>query len=102
MGALNADNVQRGRSVFAGKLGEAVASPALNIYDDGTLERGLSSSKCDGEGTPTQKTALIENGMLKNFLYDIYTSKRVVLKAQEMEFATPTQTYPLWVQPTWC
>lgn len=76
MGALNADNVQRGRSVFAGKLGEAVASPALSIYDDGTLERGLSSSKCDGEGTPTQKTALIENGMLKNFLYDIYTSKK--------------------------
>ena len=75
-GAINADNVQRGRSIFADKIGEEVVSPSLSIYDDGTLERGLNSSKTDGEGTSSQKTAVIENGILKNFLYDIYTSKK--------------------------
>ncbi|KAF5088992.1 Metalloprotease TldD [anaerobic digester metagenome] len=74
--ALNADNVQRGRSLFADKLGEEVVSSSLSIYDDGTLENGLNSSNIDGEGTPTQKTTLIEKGVLKNFLYDIYTSRK--------------------------
>jgi PmbA protein len=74
--SLNADNVQRGRSVFADKLGEEVVSSSLNIYDDGTLNGGLSSSSSDGEGVPSQKTALVEKGILKNFLYDIYTANK--------------------------
>ena len=74
--ALNADNVQRGRSVFADKIGKEVVSSSLSIYDDGTLEGGLQSATSDGEGIPSQKTPLIENGFLKNFLYDIYTSKK--------------------------
>ncbi|WP_048189884.1 TldD/PmbA family protein [Methanobacterium sp. SMA-27] len=74
--ALNADNVQRGRSVFADKIGKEVVSSSLSIYDDGTLEGGLQSAVCDGEGTSSQKTPLIENGLLKNFMYDIYTSKK--------------------------
>ena len=48
----------------------------MSIYDDGTLEDGLNSSSIDGEGTPSQRTTLIENGILKNFLYDIYTSRK--------------------------
>ncbi len=74
--ALSADNVQRGRSVFAGKIGSEVVSSSLSMYDDGTLERGLNSSMSDGEGTPTQRTSVVEDGVLKNFLYDIYTSKK--------------------------
>jgi PmbA protein len=74
--ALNADNVQRGRSVFAGMTGEEVAAPSLSIYDDGTIAKGLNSSKSDGEGTPSQMTTLVEYGVLKNFLYDIYTSNK--------------------------
>ncbi len=74
--ALNADNVQRGRSLFADKIGEQVVSDSMSIYDDGTLENGLNSSSIDGEGTPSQKTTLIEGGILKNFLYDIYTSRK--------------------------
>ena len=76
VGAFNADNVQRGRSVFADKIGNEVVSPSLSIYDDGTLERGLASSISDGEGTPSQKTAVIQDGILKSFIYDIYTSKK--------------------------
>lgn len=74
--AFNADNVQRGRSIYSDKMGEQVLSPHLNIYDDGTLKKGLNSSGSDGEGFPSQKTTLIENGVLKNFIYDLYTSRK--------------------------
>ena len=74
--AFNADNVQRGRSVFADKLEQEVASKSLNVYDDGTFTGGLQSSTSDGEGFPSQKTTLIEKGILKNFFYDIYTAKK--------------------------
>lgn len=74
--AFNADNVQRGRSIYADKVGEEVLSPSLNIYDDGTLKKGLNSSSSDGEGVPSQKTILIEEGILKNFVYDLYTSRK--------------------------
>jgi PmbA protein len=74
--AFNADNVQRGRSIYANETGNEVISKSLSIYDDGTYEGGLGSSISDGEGTKSQKTTLIENGILKNFIYDIYTSKK--------------------------
>ncbi len=78
--AFNADNVQRGRSVFANKLGQEVVSKTLSIYDDGTLKGGLQSATSDGEGISSQKTELIKNGFLKNFLYDIYTGKKGEVK----------------------
>ncbi len=74
--AVNADNVQRGRSIFANEIGNEVITPSLSIYDDGTYEGGLGSSIGDGEGTASQKTPVIEDGVLKNFLYDIYTAKK--------------------------
>lgn len=74
--AFNADNVQRGRSIFADKVGKQVLSSSLNIYDDGTLKKGLNSSISDGEGSPSQKTVLIKNGVLKNFIYDLYTARK--------------------------
>jgi len=74
--AVNADNVQRGKSIYANETGNEVVSSTLSIYDDGSYEGGLNSSKSDGEGTPSQKTALIENGILKSFIYDIYTSRK--------------------------
>ena len=74
--ALNADNVQRGRSVYADKMGDEVLSSSLNVYDDGTLKKGLNSAQSDGEGVPSQKTTLVQNGVLKNFIYDLYTSRK--------------------------
>ncbi|EKQ55736.1 MAG: putative Zn-dependent protease-like protein [Methanobacterium sp. Maddingley MBC34] len=74
--AINGDNVQRGRSIYVDKINTEVLSPSLNIYDDGTIKGGLYSSHGDGEGTPSQKTTIIENGVLKNFLYDIHTAKK--------------------------
>ncbi|MGB9937636.1 MAG: TldD/PmbA family protein [Methanobacterium sp.] len=74
--AVNADNVQRGRSIYAEKLENKVISDSISIYDDGTYEGGMNSSISDGEGTRTQKTPIIEDGVLKNFIYDIYTAKK--------------------------
>lgn len=74
--AINGDNVQRGRSIYAGKEGETVASLDLSVYDDGTLNGALNSFRGDGEGTNSQKTTIIKDGILQNFLYDIYTGQK--------------------------
>jgi PmbA protein len=73
---LSADAVQRGRSLFAGREGEAVADPALRLADDGTDAEGPSSAPFDGEGVPTRRNALIEDGRLLGFLYDSRTARR--------------------------
>jgi len=74
--AVKADNVQRKQSAFQGKIGEKVASETITIHDDGLLPGGLRTWAFDGEGTPQQKTTLIEKGVLRNFLYDSYTAKK--------------------------
>jgi PmbA protein len=74
--AVKADNVQRNQSPFQGKIGETVASENITIHDDGLLPGGLRTWTFDGEGTPQQKTTLIEKGVLRNFLYDNYAAKK--------------------------
>jgi len=73
---LEADHVQKGASVYAGKLGEQVAQPLLTAYDDGRLPGEWGSDAIDDEGAPTQKTMLIEAGRLTAFLYDGTTARR--------------------------
>jgi PmbA protein len=75
-GVLGADAVQRGRSPLAGRLGEEIASEALVLSDDGLDPAGLASSPFDGEGVPRRRTALIEAGHLRTYLYDTYTARR--------------------------
>jgi PmbA protein len=75
-GALGANAVQRGRSPFAGRLGEELASEALALYDDGRDPQGAASAPFDGEGVPRRRTALIEGGRLRAYLYDTYTANR--------------------------
>jgi PmbA protein len=75
-GTLCADAVQRGRSPFAGRLGESVASPALTVTDDATDPAGLDSSPFDAEGAARGRTALIEAGKLAAYLHDSYTARR--------------------------
>ncbi|MFQ5814961.1 MAG: TldD/PmbA family protein [Candidatus Hydrothermarchaeaceae archaeon] len=70
--AFIADNVQRKRSPLAGRLGEKLFHE-LNIIDDGTMKGGLGSSGFDGEGVASQRTVLVEEGVLKGFLFDTYT-----------------------------
>ena len=73
---LSADAVQRGRSLFADHEGEEVADAALALADDPTDPEGPSSAPFDGEGSPTRRTALIEDGRLLTFLFDARTARR--------------------------
>lgn len=73
---LEADHIQKGASVYVGKLGETVAQPLLNAYDDGRLPGEWGSDGIDDEGAPTQKTLVIEEGRLVSYLYDHVTAER--------------------------
>jgi TldD protein len=73
---LEADHIQKGASVYVGKLGEQVAEPLLNAYDDGRLPGEWGSDAIDDEGRPTQKTQVIEDGRLTSYLYDHLTAER--------------------------
>jgi len=75
-GALSAKAVQRGRSPFAGRLDEAVASSAFALHDDGRDPAGPASAPLDAEGVPRRRTALIEDGRLRSYLFDTYTANR--------------------------
>ena len=71
---INADLVQKGGSPLADKIGDQIAAEDITIVDDGTLPKGLNTGPFDAEGHPTQRTPVIENGVLKSFLYDNYTA----------------------------
>ena len=73
---LEADHVQKGASVYIGKLGEQVAEPLVNAYDDGRLPNQWGTDAIDDEGTPRQKTLVIEGGRLTSYLYDRLRAKR--------------------------
>ncbi|HEX6959231.1 MAG TPA: metalloprotease TldD [Ferrovibrio sp.] len=67
---LEGDFNRKKTSVFAGLMGQQVAAKGVTIVDDGTLERRRGSLTVDDEGTPTECTTLIEDGILKGFMYD--------------------------------
>ena len=73
---LSADEVQKGRSLFAGRIGAAVGSPVLTLIDDGLLRGGLATAPVDGEGIPRRTTPLIVDGVLKTYLYDCYCARK--------------------------
>jgi PmbA protein len=75
-GALCADDVQRGRSPFADRLGDELAAAAYVLADDGIDPGGLASAPFDGEGTPRERTPLIADGKLLAYLHDSYTARR--------------------------
>ncbi|MTI79987.1 MAG: TldD/PmbA family protein [Firmicutes bacterium] len=74
--ALTAEAVQKGRSLFAGKVGGEVASSNITIIDDGAMPGGIASAPFDGEGVPSSKTVLIEEGRLQGYLYNTYTAAK--------------------------
>ncbi len=67
---LEGDFNRKGSSAFAGRIGEQVASPLCTVVDDGTLEGRRGSLNIDDEGTPTGRTVLIENGILRGYMQD--------------------------------
>jgi TldD protein len=75
--ALEADFILKGTSIFGNKIGKKVASYLVTVLDDTTLPGKFGSLAFDDEGTTTQKTILIENGILKGFLSDWFTARQL-------------------------
>jgi PmbA protein len=75
--AVNGDAVYRGASYLAGKLGEKIAGDNVNIVDDGTLPGRLGTSPFDSEGVASRKTMVVENGVLKSYLLNTYTARKL-------------------------
>jgi PmbA protein len=75
-GALSAEAIQKGRSLFAGKRGEVIGSERVTLVDDGRLPDGPATRPWDAEGTPTRRTTLVSAGVLAGFLHNIYTAAK--------------------------
>jgi TldD protein len=67
---LEGDFNRKGTSAFSGRIGERVAAPGVTVVDDGAMDRRRGSLTIDDEGTPTGRTCLIEDGILKGYLQD--------------------------------
>ncbi len=74
--SANAENVQKGRSVFAGKLGQPVADARLTVVDDGLLPGGVATSAFDREGVPHRQLGIITDGVLAEYMYDTRSALR--------------------------
>ncbi len=78
--AVNGSSIYRDASFLAGKLGEKIASEHLSIIDDGTMPGLWGTSPFDDEGVPSRRTVVIERGVLKSYLLNTYTAKKLGLK----------------------
>lgn len=79
--AINGERVLQGASFLKDHLNKQFASSLLTIIDDGTIRKGLGSAPFDGEGVPTMKNTLVQNGILKNFIYNTNAAKRAGVKS---------------------
>lgn len=75
-GMLNGEAVLKGRSPFADRVGQAIASPLLTFVDDPTDPRSLGAEAHDGEGLATRRNELVAGGVLQGFLHNTYTGRR--------------------------
>ena len=74
---MEADFITKGSSAYAGRIGERVANPIITAIDDGTIPGRRGSLRFDDDGTPAQRTVLIENGILKEYMWDLVEARRV-------------------------
>lgn len=79
--SLEATSVAKGNSVFAGRLGERIASPLVTAIDDGTIPNSWGSINIDDEGNKSNKNILIENGILKSYMIDKLNGRRMNMEA---------------------
>jgi PmbA protein len=78
--AVDGRAIYRKASFLAGKLGEKIADERITLVDDGTIPGLFGSSPFDDEGVPTRRTPVIERGVLKNYLLNTYTARKLDLK----------------------
>lgn len=78
---INGNSIYLKQSFLAGKIGEKVGNDLVTVIDDGLIPGAAGSKPFDGEGVPTRKTVVIENGVLKNYLMDTYAGKKLNMKS---------------------
>ena len=78
-GAASGPALYRRASFLVGKLGERIAAPSITIVDDGTIPGALGSRPFDGEGLPVRRTVIVEQGVLRSYLLDTYTGRKLGL-----------------------
>jgi PmbA protein len=84
--AASGDSIWRSASFLAGRLGEQIGAPNLTIIDDNTMllpsgMGGFGTSPFDGEGLPSLRTVVVENGVLRNYLLNTYTARKLGMKS---------------------
>ena len=78
--AIDGEAIYRQSSFLVNKLGEQVAASNITVVDDGTMPGGFGTEPFDGEGVPTRRTMVIENGVLKSYLLNTYTARKLGMK----------------------
>jgi PmbA protein len=78
--AVSGDSIYRGESFLADKLGQKVAAGAITIVDDGTIPGLFGTSPFDDEGVPSRRTVVIENGVLRSWLLNSYTARKLGMR----------------------
>jgi PmbA protein len=74
--AFNGESMLKGRSLFAGRVGETIGAPMVQLVDDPTDARALGAAEFDGDGVPTRRNALVVDGVMQGFLHNVYTGRR--------------------------
>ena len=80
-GIFSSENAQRGMSLLAGREGEKIAADCVTFIDDSTKDYSFGSRSFDTEGVPGQRTAVVENGVLKTLLYNLKTANKAGVKS---------------------
>jgi TldD protein len=101
---FEADAIEKGASVFTGRVGEQVASPLVTLVDDGTMSKQWGSAAIDDEGRPSQRNVLIENGVITDYMWDFLRARKKGRKSsgngrretyQDLPMVRMTNTYVL-------
>lgn len=97
--AVSGTAIYRKSSFLVDKLGKKVAADIVNIEDDGRIPEGLGSRPFDAEGLPTQRTLVMENGVLLNYLLDCYSARKLGLRSTANAVRGPAAAGPPSVGP---
>jgi PmbA protein len=81
LAAVNGERVLQGTSFLGARLNQKIASSLVTIVDDGTRPKGMATRPFDGEGVPTQKRTIIDQGALKGFMYNTIIARRAGVKS---------------------
>jgi len=93
--AVNAREVQDGKSYLVNSLGSTIAPSFVDIVDDALVEGGVGSRSFDGEGNPSKRTAVVDSGVLTSYLHDSYSSSRAQVENTSNASRSSYQNLPV-------